>query len=209
MNKDNMKVYEQVRSVPQSAQKEIKAGRLKGMTDINPMWRIKVLTETFGQVGVGWKAEIVSYWNDTIGSEIVTNMIINLYVKNGDEWSEPIVGIGGSKLATMESKGVYVSDEAYKMAYTDAISVACKSLGVGADVYWAKDRSKYSATEDKAEVVTPVVISSPTYRQEVIALAEKLKIDLNDLKEMYNLSRETTEEQYKYVLEELRKAEGK
>ena len=29
----------------------------------------------------------------------------------------------------------HLNDEAYKMALTDAISVACKQLGVGADVY--------------------------------------------------------------------------
>ena len=42
---NNLDIYEKVRSVPQNAQKEIKAGRLKGMTDINPMWRIQKLTE--------------------------------------------------------------------------------------------------------------------------------------------------------------------
>ena len=28
--------------------------------------------------------------------------------------------------------------------YTDALGIACKSLGVGADVWWATDRTKYS-----------------------------------------------------------------
>jgi hypothetical protein len=38
------------------------------------------------------------------------------------------------------------------MATTDAISVACKQLGIGADVYWDKDgESKYSMVEPKAE----------------------------------------------------------
>lgn len=30
------------------------------------------------------------------------------------------------------------------MALTDAISVACKALGIGADVYWDKDSTKYN-----------------------------------------------------------------
>ncbi|WP_254555280.1 hypothetical protein, partial [Salmonella enterica] len=34
-------------------------GRLKGMTDINPMWRIKALTEQFGPCGIGWKVEVI------------------------------------------------------------------------------------------------------------------------------------------------------
>ena len=36
-----------------------------------------------------------------------------------------------------------MSDECYKMALTDAISVAAKALGVAADVYYKNDRSKY------------------------------------------------------------------
>ena len=45
---DNMNLYEAFRAVPKDAQKTIGAGKLKGFTDINPMWRIKLLTETFG-----------------------------------------------------------------------------------------------------------------------------------------------------------------
>ena len=30
------------------------------------------------------------------------------------------------------------------MAITDAFGVACKYLGIGADVYWANDRTKYT-----------------------------------------------------------------
>ena len=33
------------------------------------------------------------------------------------------------------------------MALTDAISVSCKALGVGADVYWDKDDTKYTKPE--------------------------------------------------------------
>ena len=34
------------------------------------------------------------------------------------------------------------------MAYTDALSVSCKQLGIGADVYWEKDRTKYSVSNE-------------------------------------------------------------
>ena len=54
----------------------------------------------------------------------------------------PIIGIGGSKLAG-KGKGEGLDDETYKMAYTDAISIACKALGMAADIYYAKDRTKY------------------------------------------------------------------
>jgi molecular chaperone DnaK (HSP70) len=47
-----------------------------------------------------------------------------------------------------EKDGPYVNDECFKMALTDAISVACKALGVGADVYWQEDRTKYDGREE-------------------------------------------------------------
>ena len=42
---ENLGIYERVRQVPEAAKRSIQAGRLKGKTDINPMWRIKALTE--------------------------------------------------------------------------------------------------------------------------------------------------------------------
>ena len=149
---NNMAIYEKVRSVPQEAKKSIGAGRLKGMTDINPMWRIKMLTEQFGICGIGWYYEVEKQWIEEVGEERVACVNINLYIKVDGEWSKPIFGTGGSKLSTVERSGVYVSDECYKMATTDAISVACKSLGMGADVYWDKDRTKYSpVTQEQKE----------------------------------------------------------
>lgn len=149
---ENMKVYEQVRNVPKDALKEIKGGRLKGMSDINPMWRIKMLTEMFGICGIGWKIEVTDKRLEKGGAdETVCFVDINLYVKVDGEWSSPIPGMGGSSFVTAESSGrLYTSDECFKMAYTDAISVSCKSLGFAADVYYANDRTKYTNQEDKA-----------------------------------------------------------
>jgi hypothetical protein len=82
---------------------------------------------------------------------------INLYIRDvvDGEWSKPITGIGGSKFADKESKGVYYSDECYKMAYTDAISVACKALGFGADVYMDVDDGKYGQQRQAQLPPTP------------------------------------------------------
>ena len=142
----SLELYNKVRVVPEEAKKNIGGGRLKGMTDINPMWRIKVLTEQFGVCGIGWYYEIVEKWVETCMAkdEITANVMINLYIKQDGEWSKPIQGIGGSMLVASERGGLYVNDECYKMALTDAISVACKALGIGADVYWQKDTTKYN-----------------------------------------------------------------
>lgn len=143
---NNLDLYEKVRKVPKEAQKPITGGRLSGMTDINPMWRIKTLTEQFGVCGVGWYPEIVREWVDTVNGsqDVVANVEIKLYIKVNGEWSQGISGIGGSKIASMEKNGLYVNDECYKSAYTDALSVVCKQLGIGADIYWDKDTTKYN-----------------------------------------------------------------
>lgn len=141
----NMDLYNAVRAVPKDAQKTIGAGRLKGMTDINPMWRIKTLTEQFGVCGFGWYYTVDRKWSKTINEETAVFVDITLYVKSGEEWSQGIHGTGGSMLAVKERNGVYVSDEAYKKATTDAVSVACKHLGIGADIYWQSDSTKYTS----------------------------------------------------------------
>ena len=140
----NLDIYNAVRSVPAEAKKEIRGGRLNGKTDINPMWRIKKLTEQFGPCGVGWKYTIDREWQETgANGEISAFMDISLYYKYNGEWSEAVPGTGGSAFIAKEKAGLYTSDECYKMALTDALSVACKALGIAADVYWDKDKTKY------------------------------------------------------------------
>ena len=210
---ENLKIYEQVRSVPTEAKKNIGGGRLKGMTDINPMWRIKKLTEVFGVCGIGWKYEIVDKWIETAMAkdEITANVIINLYIRDKEgKWSDPIPGIGGSMLVASEQKGLYVNDECYKMALTDAISVACKALGMGADVYWDKDTTKYNDTKkDNFNSFNSRNTNSGkelTYREKVIISAKERGISFTELAKDYGLNGSTTEDRFKEVLEDL---EGK
>lgn len=141
---DNLKIYNAVKKVPKEAQRPITGGRLKGKTEINPMWRIKALTEQFGPCGIGWYYEVARQWLEPSGSEVAAFVNIQLYIKVGDEWSKPISGVGGAMFVEQQKGGAYVSDECYKMATTDAISVACKQLGIGADVYWEADKTKYT-----------------------------------------------------------------
>ena len=150
---DNMRYYNAGREVPDAAKKTIKGGKLSGFTDINPMWRIQKLTELFGVCGVGWYTEIKRIWaEEGKDGRVAAFCEIHLYVKVDGEWSRPIEGIGGSMLVNVFKGSPETSDECYKMAYTDAISVAAKALGIGADVYWAAGRTKYSQDEKKEPV---------------------------------------------------------
>lgn len=163
MCKENLELYDKFRVCPKEAQKPISAGRLKGMTDINPMWRIKALTEAFGPCGIGWTTKILNTWIDE-GSdgERIANVHIALRIKYNGEWSEPIEGIGGAMQISSERNGLHTDDECYKKAYTDAMSVACKALGIAADVYWSRDpESKYQTASPAPEEQPPAPPAPP------------------------------------------------
>ena len=165
MIETNLRFYEKSRAVPQEAQKSIGGGRLKGMTDISPMWRIKKLTELFGPAGIGWVFKVLDQRMVTGAQDQIAVFVdVELRYKDGDAWSEPVYGTGGSMFVTKEANGLYTDDEAYKKAYTDAQSVACKAIGIGADVYWQKDATKY--TEKEAGKIVPAESPVPKAAEE-------------------------------------------
>ena len=150
---DKMEIWQQLEKTADEAKKPIEAGRLKGFTDINPCWRMKRLTEVFGPCGIGWKYQICnSYVLPGGNDEVAAFVDILLYYKQGGEWSDGVPGMGGASFVAKESKGLYTSDECFKMALSDAIGTACKALGMSADIYFSKDRSKYTDTQDAQEV---------------------------------------------------------
>ena len=151
----NMRFYTRVMNTPKEAQKEIGAGRLKGFTDINAMWRIQKLTELFGPVGIGWWTQNETYTlvpNEKTGEVACFCQLELVYVdpETGTP-SHPITGVGGNKFITIERSGPYTNDEAYKMSYTDALSIACKALGFSHDIYFSKDRTKYTFDAETAQ----------------------------------------------------------
>lgn len=202
---DNLRYYDKMCSPPEWAKKNIGGGRLKGMTDINPQWRIKALTEMFGPCGLGWYYEVANKWIEQgEGIERAAFVEVNLFVKYEGEWSNPIYGIGGSMFTTMERNGAHTSDECYKMATTDALSVACKQLGIGGDIYSgskynpksgsggsAVNQSKDMTTQEAIDILTVSTTIQglnnlfkglPKNRQQdkrVIEFAGKKKAELN------------------------------
>lgn len=150
---DNMELFRQFEKTADEAKNPIEAGRLKGFTDINPMWRFKRLTEVFGPVGIGWKFVITDKQIIPGADGVVSAFVdILLFYKWNGEWSEGIPGTGGSAFVAKERNGLYTSDECFKMALSDAIGTACKSLGMSADIYFSKDRSKYRTAQDAPEI---------------------------------------------------------
>ena len=215
----NLSIYERVRCVPKEAKKEIEAGRLKGKNDINPMWRIKKLTEEFGPAGFGWYTEIVRTWTEASESgEMAVFVDIHLFVKKDGEWSKPIYGNGGNRLVANEKKYEngqqvyipYLDDDAYKKAYTDAISVAAKALGIGADVYFEKDITKYDsqpqAVQQQAQPVAapmlPKLTSKSAQWKSAVAFTASLKDDAEAISQKIRLKYSITDEDLDLLLKQ-------
>ena len=152
MANDNIRFFTQVCNTPKAAQKSFNNGRFSG-TDINPMWRIKKLTEVFGPSGIGWWTQNVKYerlHSDQTNEDMIMCSLELIYVDpESGEQSKPVYGIGGNSFVAQRKNGPQCSDEAYKMAYTDALSIACKALGFSADIYYANDKTKYSFSEEE------------------------------------------------------------
>lgn len=199
---DNLIIYKQVANVPKEAQKTIGAGRLKGFTDINPMWRIRILTEVFGVCGFGWKYIITDKRIVEGADGVVCAFVdVDLFVKHNGEWSEAIQGTGGSQFIAVERNGKYTSDECFKMALTDALSVACKALGIGADVYWEAGRTKYNNAEGQQKGKKT---KQPTARERLIAKLKEKSIDAAAYAQEKGLSGKVlTPEQYEELIKEL------
>ena len=187
MDNPNLSIFNKVRKVPDNALKQINAGRLKGMSDVNPVWRILAMTDTFGICGIGWKYEITKQWTETYGNEIKGFCNINMFIKVDGEWSDAIPGTGGASFVAMERNGAYVSDEVYKMALTDALSVAMKSLGVAADVYFSKGAdlgTKYAINEQAANGALPTQPTDPNL--ELILANIKVAGNTDELKRIWD-----------------------
>ena len=140
----SMRFWDALKTPPPDALKKITGGRLSGKTDINPQWRLQTMTEVFGPCGIGWRYEIVRTWTETSDQQVGVFAEVHVRLLDGDSWSAPIPGIGGSMLVEMERSGPHFSDEGYKMAVTDALSVCFKALGVAADVYRGLMDGKHS-----------------------------------------------------------------
>lgn len=204
-----MKYYNELRSVPEDMTKKITGGRLNGMTDIKPQWRYMRFSEVFGDCGTGWYYNIEKLWTEN-GSEgqVVVFAKIELFYKDGDKWSHPVAGIGGSTLVAKERAGLFTNDEAYKMAVTDALSVAMKMVGVAADIYMGyPPQTKYStrgtenATDDKKDKTDT---NTPEKAKSI--LEEELERFIADFEKMgfkYSAVEKSVIKSYKHTIKEM------
>lgn len=183
-----IEIYKSLSQPPGTALRQITAGNLKGKTDINPQWRYEAMTEKFGLVGIGWKYEIQKLWTEKgAKDEVLAFAQVAVFIRNADtkEWSDPIVGIGGSKLVNAFNAGLQSNDEGYKMAVTDAFSTSLKMLGVAADIYAGRwDGLKYKNTPQEQpqqqRQATPQMKGGPDTQEERELINELLGKQFSD-----------------------------
>lgn len=147
------KVWKQVEIVPRLATSVIEGGRLRGMTSINPVWKIKTMTEIFGQCGVGWKYSIEDERYHAVGDEEFYTVKISLQYQVEDKWSEPLYGVGTSKIRGKEKNGFFNDTNYAKKAITSALSTPFKLLGFGANIYFQEGDKEDQPDDENSTVV--------------------------------------------------------
>jgi hypothetical protein len=113
-----------------------RAGGFKG-TATKPIWLTMRLTEHFGPCGVGWGMGKPEFHTVAAGDEILVFCTVSLWYidEAAPETEATVYGVGGDKVLGKNKNGPFTDDEAFKKAYTDALSNAMKQIGVAADVH--------------------------------------------------------------------------
>lgn len=110
-------------------------GTYKG-TSISPVYIFKNLTEKFGPVGFGWKFEVLEKDHVFLqDGQVLALVDVDLFYKNGSEWSAPVRGSGGDFIVRQTKSGLRVDDDGRKKAITDALTNATRLLGQSADIH--------------------------------------------------------------------------
>lgn len=181
MSAQNLQIWNTVNQVPSQFLKPITFGALNGKSDINPQWRLQAMTQAFGVVGHGWTYRIVKLWTETgADGQMMAFSEVAVKTKMNGEWGEEFSGIGGSMLCQIASSKLKSNDEGYKMATTDALSVAFKAVGVAADIYLGNfDGSKYKFDYSKAyfEPEPPKRNPNHTYNANGVRTLNKAEFD--------------------------------
>lgn len=140
----NLALWEKLgKTDPAHTKKFKRAGGFEG-TAIKPMFSYKRMTEEFGPCGVGWGIFQPSFDVVPAGDEVLVFCTVAVWHGTRDQTA---FGVGGDKVLGKNKYGLSSDDEAFKKAFTDAVTNALKMIGVGADVHMGMfDDNKYVNT---------------------------------------------------------------
>ena len=118
-----------------------RAGGFKG-TAIKPIYSIRRMTEEYGPCGVGWGIGEPTF-QTVEGPEGEVLVYCTVSIWHGER-EHIVFGVGGDKAVIKQASGLRSDDEAFKKAFTDAVTNALKSIGMSADIHMGLfDDSKY------------------------------------------------------------------
>jgi hypothetical protein len=131
----NTWLWDQLKTTdPQHTKQFQRAGGFKG-TALKPMWTIMRMTQEFGPCGSGWGMYEPTFQVVPTANEILVFCTVGLWYRMGNDIKNAVYGVGGDKVLMVQSSGPRSNDEAFKAAYTDAMSNAMKMIGMGADIH--------------------------------------------------------------------------
>jgi hypothetical protein len=175
------------RTDPRSTKPFTRSGGFKG-TQIDPTWRLQMMTEAFGPVGKGWGYEQLEW---TVQERMVF-VCVRIWYKDPETGQVCYTGPqwGGTEMVRRRRDGSEEpNDEAFKMSITDAVGKCCLQLGLAADVYMGQfDDSKYREESEayfqarNNPDVQPEAIAR--FEQEIRAKLAKIE-DLDGLDELW------------------------
>jgi hypothetical protein len=96
-------------------------------------------------MGIGWGSEEPRFNLVEAEAEIVVFCVLQCWYKETPEAEKAVIwGIGGDRVSQKRSGLIFVDDEAYKKAYTDALANAFLRIGTSADIHLGMfEDSKY------------------------------------------------------------------
>jgi hypothetical protein len=171
------------RTDPKATKPFTRAGGFRG-TQIDPTWRLQMMTETFGPVGRGWGYEQLEW---TIVERMVFICVRVWYLdpETGEKyWTGP--QWGGTEIVRRNRDGTErPDDECFKMSITDAVGKCLLQLGLAADVYMGQfDDSKY---REESEVYWTARSNPETQPAAVEAFEKEVRIRLDEVSDLEGL----------------------
>jgi len=196
---ENTKLWDILgRTDPKHTKAFTRGGGFKG-TAIKPMWSYRRMTEEFGPCGIGWGVgEPTFHVHPGCDGELLVYCTASVWYRDTALGECRIYGVGGDKVVNKFSSGLKSDDEAFKKAFTDAVTNALKLLGVGADVHMGMfDDSKYVNTMRDEFSKTPNTVTGPAVKSSAALkragswaeLHADLTKDFGDCKSLVTLSK--------------------
>ncbi|TWA70599.1 hypothetical protein FBZ84_102149 [Azospirillum baldaniorum] len=174
------------RTDPKATKPFTRSGGFRG-TQIDPTWRLMMMTEVFGPVGKGWGYEQMD-WTIAERMIFICARVWYLDPETGEKcWTGP--QWGGTEMVRRRNGIEAPDDECFKMSMTDAVGKCLVQLGLAADVHMGQfDDSKY---REEAEAFYAAKSNPDLQPAAIAAFEEEIRkrlgacLDLDDLEELW------------------------